>query len=321
MVRIKNQRPPALRIMMALIGSIALGLPVAIATYAPNATAQIPDPELPPVDPGVEDIDPEAEEPIDSELDPVDSDAIDSEEVDPDAIESDEALGPDESNETEASTESESTTATTPEDERFFCQFSGDQYSVMYNPESRPGEAFPWAIPQELGGGWTPELRCLEIAKRLEEYRPDGLQELQTSTENGYNTVCVTTENNGRCRLVFTVPPGQDPLQTRDSVFENLTTADSGQQTQGVTTFADGGQTSIGNVGSGDGTIDELVNLGVSILSGKGKGRQASSSGIQLKPYLDASDGGTGVALTDGVPVTRKAAPSQGRRLQPNQFR
>ncbi|MEO0373185.1 MAG: COP23 domain-containing protein [Cyanobacteria bacterium P01_A01_bin.17] len=294
----------------------SLGVLVAIATLTPSTViAQPVETELPPVDPGIEDIDPDSEEPIDSELPPVDSDA-----VNPDDIESDEAAEPDDSSETEAATESESTTATTPNDERFFCQSSGNQYSVMYNPESRPGEAFPWAIPQELGGGWTPELRCLEIAKRLEEYRPDGLQELQTSTENGYDTVCVTTESNGRCRLVFTVPPGQDPVQTRDSVFENLTTADSGQQTQGVTTFADGGQTSIGNLGSGDGTIDELVNLGVSILSGKGK--RASSAGIPLKPYLDASDGGTGVALTDGVPVTRSTAPNQrGRRLQPNQFR
>lgn len=312
MASTENQRRPALK-MMSLMGIVALGGAVAIATLTPfPAIAQPAESELPPVDPGLEDIDPD-EESIDTELPPVEPDAGEPEDIES----SDEAAGPDASSEAEAATESEST-ATTPSDERFFCQFSGNQYSVMYNPESRPGEAFPWAIPQELGGGWTPELRCLEIAKRLEEYRPDGLQELQTSTENGYNTVCVTTENNSRCRLVFTVPPGQDPLQTRDSVFENLTIADSGQQTQGVTTFAEGGQTSIGNLGSGNGTIDELVNLGVSILSGQQK---RSSAGIPLKPYLDASDGGTGVALTDGVPITRNASPQKGRRLQPNRFR
>jgi hypothetical protein len=328
MASTESQRPPALKMMMGLMGAVAFGLPVAIATLPSPAMAQASDSELPPVDPGIEedidpgieeDVDPGLEEPVDSEV--VDSEAIDPEEIETDseAIESDEAIEPDESDDAEAATESDPTTATTPNDERFFCQSNGNQYSVMYNPESRPGEAFPWAIPQAMGGGWTPELRCLEIAKRLEEYRPDGLQELQTSTENGYNTVCVTTESNSRCRLVFTVPPGQDPLQTRDAVFGNLNTADSGQQTQGVTTFADGGQTPVGNLKSGSGAIDELVNLGVSILNGQGK--RASSAGIKLKPYLDTSDGGTGVALTDGVPITRSAAPNQGQRLQPNQFR
>ena len=181
---------------------------------------------------------------------------------------------------------------------RFDCQFSSGQYTVTYHPDSRPNEAFPWAVPQAMGGGWTPEDRCLEISRRLEEYRPDGLLELQTSVENGYDIVCVTTEDNPQCRIVFTVPPGQDPVVTRDAVFENLTIADSGEMTQGVNTFVGTGQTTMGN----------LINLGWSLLNGQnptlnsaystnplGRG---SSSGINLKPYLDVADRGTGTALS-----------------------
>lgn len=60
---------------------------------------------------------------------------------------------------------------------------------------------------------------------------------MQTGVENGYNTVCVTTDNVPSCRIVFTVPSGQDPMATRDSVFQNLAIADSGQQTAGVFTL------------------------------------------------------------------------------------
>ncbi len=286
-----HQRSQTLKIILGLLGAMAVTVPSAVFAQSRS--------DLPPVDPGVEDsVDEDA---VDGDFDDRDRDPT----RDPDVLDQPDATRP--------------SSSTTARSERFFCQYSGSQYTVMYNPESRPQEAFPWAVPQAMGGGWTPELRCLEIARRLEEYRPDGLQELKTSTENGYNTVCVTSESNSRCRLVFTVPPGQDPLQTRDSVFENLTIADSGQQTQGVTTFADGGQTSIGNLGSGNGTIDGLVNLGLSVLSQQRNRR--SNSAINLKPYLDYADGGTGVALNDGVPLTRTPRSSEGRRLQPNKFR
>ncbi|NJN90156.1 MAG: hypothetical protein HC878_07090, partial [Leptolyngbyaceae cyanobacterium SL_5_14] len=104
----------------------------------------------------------------------------------------------------------------------------------MYYPQSQPGQAYAWATPTELGGGWTEERRCNEISRRLEFYRPDGLLEMQTGVENGYSTICVTTQQNASCRIVLTVPPGQDPLVTRDRVFENLAVADRGQQTDSV---------------------------------------------------------------------------------------
>jgi len=181
-----------------------------------------------------------------------------------------------------------------PEEARFTCQVSNGRPTVMYSPQSRPGEVYPWAIPEDLGSAWPAERRCNEISRRLESYRPDGLLELQTGVENGYNTVCVTTEANPACRIVFTVPPGQDPVVTRDRVFNNLVVADQGNATEGVTTFTDGGT-----------VLDELGDV-----LGLPSGGSSSSRGINLQPFLDAADGGTGTRLT----------PSSGRPLNPDNF-
>lgn len=202
---------------------------------------------------------------------------------------------------------SSTTAAASP---RFFCQVWNGQYTVMYSPESRASESFPWAVPKDLGNGWVAEKRCNEISRRLEEYRPDGLQELSTSTENGYNIVCATTQSNPTCRIVFTVPPGQDPLTTRNSVFQNLTTADSGTMTQGVNTFVSNGN---GNLN----LTDNLVNLGLAVLGSSNSAWKSSyiDRDINLKPYLSPADGGTGTGLTNGVRLQK------GLRLNPNNFR
>ncbi|NCJ07947.1 hypothetical protein GS597_15820 [Synechococcales cyanobacterium C] len=205
----------------------------------------------------------------------------------------------------EPSTPSEVSPITLDGDTRFSCQYSQGQYTVMYQPQSRPEEAFPWAVPQNLGGGWDAERRCVEISRRLEEYRPDGLLELQNSTENGYNIVCATTQGHGSCRIVFTVPPGQDPLLTRDLVFENITLADGGTMTQGVNTFV--GQSSSIRSGS---LAEELVNIGMSIVGGQRASApsmtpRSRSRALSLRPFLDPSDGGTGEGLTRGVRIRR----------------
>lgn len=189
-------------------------------------------------------------------------------------------------------------------DTRFSCRSVGGEYTVVYQPESQQGQYFPWAKPSEMGGGWTSQNRCNEIARRLESYRPDGLQELTTGVENGYNTVCVITEQVPDCRIVFTVPSGQDPLTTRDRVFENLTVADSGQQTDAVYTYR-GGQSE----------IDDLINRGREVFGGRDR---AKSKSINLKPFLDKNDGGTGKQLQGGV----KLKPSNSNnRLNPGSFR
>lgn len=189
---------------------------------------------------------------------------------------------------------------------RFSCENMNGQYTVMYQPESQPNKSFPWATPSALGGGWNSQRRCNEISRRLESYRPDGLVELRTEVKNNYNTICVTTQNDSSCRIVLTVPPGQDPTSTRDRVFQNLTTADSGQQTDSVYTFADSGRST--------NAVDRLYNWGRSVLSG-GRNRQAASSSINLRPFLDKADGGTGTRLVGGVSTHSKS------KLNPGSFR
>ncbi|MBE9201388.1 MULTISPECIES: COP23 domain-containing protein [unclassified Nodularia (in: cyanobacteria)] len=192
---------------------------------------------------------------------------------------------------------------------RFTCQFYNGQYTVMYQPQNIPGQFFPWAAPATLGGGWSPEKRCAAIASRLELYRPDGLQELQTAVENNENIVCVTTETNPFCRIVLTVPRGQDPFVVRNSVFQNLMTADSGQQTLAVNTYGD----------SSGGGVNGLYNLGRSLLGGGNNRANASRSGINLKPYLAPQDGGT--LRQNGAASNSQPQPQSPNRLNPGNFR
>ena len=209
---------------------------------------------------------------------------------------------------------------------RFTCQSSGGVPTVMYMPESQPSQAYAWAVPSNMGGGWSSDRRCTEISRRLEAYRPDGLIEMKTAVENGYNTICVTTEQVPSCRIVLTVPQGQDPVAIRDRVFQNLTIADSGQQTQGVVTYADGGKTS--NI---LGQLGQVLGIGGS--SGATTAKPMGRSGdIDLRPFLDRKDGGTGARLTGGVtlrPATStpqpakvtQPAPATGKKLKPRLFR
>ena len=186
-------------------------------------------------------------------------------------------------------------TSTTNADTRFTCEYINGEYTVMYRPETR-NSSFPWAVPSQLGGGWTPQRRCNEISRRLELYREDGLLEMTTGIKNGYDTICVTTQVDPTdCRIVLTVPPGQDPQLTRDLVFENLLIADDGSRTQGVYTYSGNGNgldilNDIGNLISGRGNSSRS-------LSASPSGSSQSPDKIDLRPFLDPSDGGTGSQL------------------------
>jgi hypothetical protein len=213
---------------------------------------------------------------------------------------------------------------------RFTCEQTNGGYTVMYHPESRPDEAYAWAVPREMGGGWSEERRCNEISRRLESYRPDGLQEMRTAVENGYNTVCVTTQKDGNCRIVFTVPDGQDPMVTRDRVFENLTIADDGQQTQGVNTLTDKDRRdlSLGELGKLEQTgqtgqtgqinqIGRILGRGIEEIA---RGSQSNNNPINLRPFLDPADGGTGTKL-QGSPFKNSHSSSRSQQLKPDNFR
>ncbi len=186
---------------------------------------------------------------------------------------------------------------------RFACENVNGQLTVIYRPQSRQNEAYPWAVPADMGSAWNAQRRCSEIARRLESYRPDGLQELRTGIQNQQNVVCVTTEKDQSCRIVFTVPTQQDPIITRDRVFRNLTLADSGQQTDGVNTFA--------GTNSGGNFLGGLLGNG-----GNSNYKPRNSRGsLDLRPFLSIQDGGTGNRIGNPVPV-----PAQ-YRLNPDNFR
>ncbi|MFM9158730.1 MAG: COP23 domain-containing protein, partial [Dolichospermum sp.] len=192
----------------------------------------------------------------------------------------------------------------------FSCQSYNGQFIVMYQPQSQPGQYFAWAAPQSLGGGWDTQKRCQAIAGRLELYRADGLQELQIAVENNENIICVTTEAQPNCRIVLTVPRGKDPYAVRNSVFQNLTTADSGQQTIAVDTYTERQR----------GRGDSLYNIGQTLIGGDNQ-FSSSRSGINLKPYLDPQDGGTGKNLRNGVGIGRNPQQKDRFRLNPGRFR
>ncbi len=189
---------------------------------------------------------------------------------------------------------------------RFSCQNNGGVPTVMYQPESQPDRAFPWAIPGAMGGGWTPEARCREIANRLESYRPDGLTEMGTAVQNGLNTICVNTERVAGCRIVLTVPQGQDPIGTRDRIFNNLASADDGQAIQGVNTLAgQSGNDLLGGLGSVFG------------IPGMGNVNKPKNANIDLRPFLSTKDGGTGTKLVGGVAIVKPAVVVKPVEVKP----
>ncbi len=206
---------------------------------------------------------------------------------------------------TSSSTNNRTSSAIADGTSRFACETVSGQQTVVYRPQSRDGEAYPWAIPGDMGAAWNSTRRCGEISRRLESYRSDGLEELRISVINRSNTVCVTTERNPSCRIVFTVPSGQDPVAVRDRVFRNLTLADSGEQTEGVNTFAGGSDNGLGG----------LLGRGSSARSSSSSRSQNKSQGISLKPFLSPEDGGTGKQIGNPVAVPQKY------RLNPDKFR
>ncbi|MDJ0660598.1 MAG: COP23 domain-containing protein [Crocosphaera sp.] len=198
---------------------------------------------------------------------------------------------------------------TSSSDTRFDCQYHEGRYKVMYRPQSQSMQPYPWAIPSNMGDGWTAERRCSEISRRLEMYRPDGLLELRNGWENNYDTICVTTEADPRCRIVLTVPPGKNPEITRDQIFQTLVAAEEGQYTQGVNAFTGG--SGINN------PLGQLLNGTIPQI---GQPSSPRSNGINLRPFLAPTDGGTGEKL-EKTPSNSNPRPSNSRTLNPNIFR
>jgi len=112
---------------------------------------------------------------------------------------------------------------------RFYCsiqsypQQGGEVWTVMYRHDQG---AQPWLkMLSTLGGGWTPDRRCAEIARRLESYRTDGLTELSyrsdPATPKQYVICAKTKVSPSECRLLVTLKPGADP----DRAMREMTAA------------------------------------------------------------------------------------------------
>ncbi|WP_373542580.1 COP23 domain-containing protein [Chamaesiphon sp.] len=192
---------------------------------------------------------------------------------------------------------------------RFRCESINNESTVTYHPIDRYGDKYPWAVPSTMGNNWNANRRCTEIARRLEAYRRDGLKELRTEVKNQYDTVCVTTERNNECRIVFTIPRGQDAIATRDAVFRNLTIADSGQRTTGVNTFAESGNSGFGNI---------LGTLGGN--NNYNPRPTQSRASIDLRPFLSTTDGGTATQLRTPT-ASQQSTTDDAKQLNPDRFR
>jgi hypothetical protein len=109
---------------------------------------------------------------------------------------------------------------------RFSCAIQADSergvdvYAVMYRHDS---ETKPWLrMINTLGGGYTPQKRCLEIADRMEKLRKEGLRELtyrsDPNTEKQW-VICAKTKQGGdSCELVLTLQVGVDPYEELQKV-------------------------------------------------------------------------------------------------------
>ncbi len=105
--------------------------------------------------------------------------------------------------------------------DRFSCELRQDTkkgkqvWTVMYENDEKKQ---PWlGMVITMGGVWSPERRCQEIEKRLENFREDGLVSLGYRDDPNtpqQQVLCVNTELSGdSCPLLMTLDVGTDGYQ------------------------------------------------------------------------------------------------------------
>lgn len=105
--------------------------------------------------------------------------------------------------------------------DRFSCELRPDTergkdvWTVMYDDGKKKQPWLGMVIP--MGGSWTPERRCQEIEKRLENFRQDGLISLgyrDDSHTPQQQVLCVKTNLSGdSCPLLMTLDVDTDGYQ------------------------------------------------------------------------------------------------------------
>ena len=105
----------------------------------------------------------------------------------------------------------------------FYCELrpdtvrGGKVYMVMYHRDEKTSPK-PWLkMVRSMGGGWSTQKRCGEIASRLEEFRKQGLVAFtyrpEPNTPKQYVLCAVMTKVIGSdgCPVVLTLLPEDDP--------------------------------------------------------------------------------------------------------------
>ncbi|NEP77295.1 MAG: hypothetical protein F6K39_03385 [Okeania sp. SIO3B3] len=114
--------------------------------------------------------------------------------------------------------------------DRFSCELRPDTeigkdvWTVMYDNDKGKQPWLGMVIP--MGRGWSPERRCQEIEKRLENFREDGL--ISLGYRDNPNTpqqqvLCVKTKLSGDgCPLLITLDVGMDGYQALRDITKAL---------------------------------------------------------------------------------------------------
>ena len=116
--------------------------------------------------------------------------------------------------------------------DRFSCELRQDTnkevWTVMYDNDDKKQ---PWlGIVITMGGGWSPERRCQEIERRLENFREDGLVSLGYRDDPNtpqQQVLCVKTKSSGEnCPLLMTLDVVTDGYQALRATTKALTNED-----------------------------------------------------------------------------------------------
>jgi hypothetical protein len=103
----------------------------------------------------------------------------------------------------------------------FSCaQNLGAPTTMVYGPNgAKP--FIRWTSSQFSASGWSPERRCMEVSKRLQDAKErNALAFITTGNMNGLPVICTAREKGGSCDvLLYTLKPGQDPVLTLRSLL------------------------------------------------------------------------------------------------------
>jgi Circadian oscillating protein COP23 len=103
----------------------------------------------------------------------------------------------------------------------FYCGTSNGEPATIVKTREGDVPMMIWDT-KVFGRNYPPEMRCQIVSERFQQYYEHGLLDfIKTERIRGYDTVCVARSEGGSCegRILFTLPPGQDPNNAIEAVF------------------------------------------------------------------------------------------------------